>query len=37
MAGIAAVHGDDDAPNQTQKLRFNQPLDSVTTESSLGM
>lgn len=36
MAGITAVHGGGNAPNQTQKLRFNQPLDSVTTESSLG-
>lgn len=38
MAGNAAVcGGGGDDRNQTQKLKFNQPLVSVTTESSLGM
>lgn len=36
MEGSAAVYGGGDAPNQTQKLKFNQPRDSVTTESSIG-
>ncbi|XP_057791967.1 homeobox-leucine zipper protein HAT5-like [Salvia miltiorrhiza] len=36
MAGSAAVYGGGDAPNQAKKRKFNQPLDSIAAESSLG-
>lgn len=37
MAGSAAVYGGGDAPKRTQKLhQFDQPLDSIAPESTLG-
>nr|WGS99084.1 HD-Zip19 protein [Salvia miltiorrhiza] len=36
MAGSAAVYGGGDAPNQAKKRNFDQPLDSIAAESSLG-
>ncbi|KAL1553511.1 homeobox-leucine zipper protein HAT5-like [Salvia divinorum] len=36
MAGSAAAYGGGHAPNQAKKRNFDQPLDSIAAESSLG-